>query len=99
MLSVILDQGFFLFVCFLLFVFCFLGPQSRHMEVPRLGAESELQLPSYSAATAMPDPPPTDQGQGSNLPAHDTSWIHFRCGTVETPRGFSLGLFCVEEIY
>ena len=24
-------------------MFCFLGPHSQHMEVPRLGAESELQ--------------------------------------------------------
>ena len=27
----------------------------RHMEVPRLGVESELQLPAYATATAMPD--------------------------------------------
>ena len=26
------------------------------MEVPRLGVESELQLPAYTTATAMPDP-------------------------------------------
>ena len=26
------------------------------MEVPRLGVESELQLPAYATATAMPDP-------------------------------------------
>ena len=26
------------------------------MEVPRLGAELELQLPAYTTATAMPDP-------------------------------------------
>ena len=30
----------FLFVC--LFLFCFLGPHLRHMEVPRLGGQSEL---------------------------------------------------------
>ena len=34
--------------------FFFLGPLSWHMEVPRLGVESELQLPAY--ATAMTDP-------------------------------------------
>ena len=28
----------------------------RHMEVPRLGVESELQPPAYTRATAMPDP-------------------------------------------
>ena len=30
----------------------------RHMEVPRLGVESELQLPTYATATAMQDPSP-----------------------------------------
>ena len=34
----------------------FLGPYLRHMEVPRLRVESELQLPAYSTATAMWDP-------------------------------------------
>ena len=34
----------------------FLGLHSWHIEVPRLGAESELQLPAYAIATAMPDP-------------------------------------------
>ena len=43
-------------------VFCvvcvcvFLGLPPRHMEVPRLGVESELQLLAYTTATAMPDP-------------------------------------------
>ena len=32
----------FLFSYFILFYFCFLGPHPRHMEVPRLGVESEL---------------------------------------------------------
>ena len=27
---------------FLFFIFCFLGPHLQHMEVPRLGIESEL---------------------------------------------------------
>ena len=45
----------FLF-CFVLLCFCFLGLHLRHMEVPRLGAESELQLPPYTTVTAMPDP-------------------------------------------
>ena len=29
--------------------------QVQHMEVPRLGAGSELQLPAYTTATATPD--------------------------------------------
>ena len=42
------------FVCVCLFVF-FSGPHQRHMEVPRLGIESELQLPAYATGTATPD--------------------------------------------
>ena len=37
------------------FIFCFLGLHPWYMEVPRLGVESELQLPSYTTATAMWD--------------------------------------------
>ena len=33
---------------FLFFPFCFLGLHLQHMEVPRLGAESKLQLPAYT---------------------------------------------------
>ena len=41
-----------------LFVFFFfsLGPHSRHMEIPRLGVQSELQLLATVIATATPDP-------------------------------------------
>ena len=45
----------FLFFSFLFFFFFFLGPYQQHMEVPRLGVKSELQLPAYATATAMPD--------------------------------------------
>ena len=37
------------------FVF-FLGPQVQHMEVSRLGVESELQPLAYTTARARPDP-------------------------------------------
>ena len=40
------------------FSFAFLGLDLRHMEVPRLGVKSELQLPAYTTATATPDPSP-----------------------------------------
>ena len=33
----------------LLLLFCFLGPHSRHMEVPRLGVEMELQAATAAA--------------------------------------------------
>ena len=42
-----------MYVC--MYVFCFLGPHLWHMEVPRLGVESELQLLAYATAIAMPD--------------------------------------------
>ena len=39
------------------FVFLFfLGPHLQHMEVPRLGVESELHLLAYATATAIHDP-------------------------------------------
>ena len=51
-----LPSFFFFSFSFLLlfFFFCFLGPHLRHVEVPSLGVESQLQLPAH--ATAMPDP-------------------------------------------
>ena len=45
---------YFIFVKYLFF-FCFLGLHPQHMEVPRLGVESELHLPAYATATATPD--------------------------------------------
>ena len=35
--------------------FCFLGLHLWHMELPRLGVKSELQLPAYTTAIATPD--------------------------------------------
>ena len=37
----------------LFFFFCFLGLYLLHMEIPRLGGPSDLQLPAYVTATAM----------------------------------------------
>ena len=45
------EPAFYLFIFFV-----FLGPHLRHMEVPGLGVQSELQLPAYTAATATRDP-------------------------------------------
>ena len=48
--------GFFCFVFWFFFVlFCFLGLHLQHIEVPRLGVESELQLRAYPTATATRD--------------------------------------------
>ena len=46
----IIDLFFILF-----YFFVYLGPHPQHMEVPRLGAESELQPPAYTTATATQD--------------------------------------------
>ena len=45
---------FYFIFCF--FVFSLLWPHPQHMEVPRPGVESELQLPAYTIATATLDP-------------------------------------------
>ena len=45
-----------LYYYFFLSFLPFLGPLPRHMEVPRLGAELELQPPAYARATATRDP-------------------------------------------
>ena len=42
-----------IFLLVFIFVF-FLGPHLCHMEVPRLGVESKLQLSAYVTATTMP---------------------------------------------
>ena len=39
-----------------IYIFSFLGPRPWHVEFPRLGGKSELQLPAYTTATSMPDP-------------------------------------------
>ena len=77
---------FILELSLLLLVFCCLGPHPQHMDVPRLGVKSELQLQAYATAVAtwdlsqsatytaaygnVPDPQPTEQGQGSNPHPH-----------------------------
>ena len=38
------------------FFFFFLGLHMRHIDVPRLGVESELWLPVCATATVKPDP-------------------------------------------
>ena len=51
-------QVIHLFYLFLFYfcIFVFSGPHPWHMEVPRLGVQSELQRPVYATATAMWDP-------------------------------------------
>ena len=58
---------FFLFVFFLGGCFVFLGLYPRHMEVPRLGVELELQLPASTTATAT-------QNLSCICEPHHSSW-------------------------
>ena len=55
-LSIHLDKENLVTTWKVAFFFVFLGLHLWYMEDPRLGAESELQLPAYTTATAMPDP-------------------------------------------
>ena len=49
-----ISYTFYLFFCF--FPFSFQGHICGNMDVPKLGAESQLQLPAYATATATQDP-------------------------------------------
>ena len=53
------------------------------MEIPRLGVESELQLPAYTTATEMRDPRPTEARDRTHI-LMDTSQIHFHWATMGT---------------
>ena len=71
------------------------------MEVPRLGVESELQLPAYTTAIATQDPShlcdlhhssqqrrilnPLSKTRDWTCILMDTSQVHYRWATTETP--------------
>ena len=57
----------FNFYLYFIYLFCVLGLHTQHMEVPKLGVESELQSPAYATASAKPDP-----SHVCNL--HHSSW-------------------------
>ena len=76
------------------FVFCFSGPHLNlwHMEVPRLGVKSELQLPAYTTATAMRNLSPVCniyhslwQCQILNPLSEDWTHIHMVTSWVHNP--------------
>ena len=55
------------FVIIVVIIMCFLTPHLWHMDVPRLGVESELHLPAYPRATAM-------WGQSCVYDLHHSLW-------------------------
>ena len=83
------------------FFFVFLGLYLQHMEVTKLGVESELQVPVYATAIAMPDPSrvchlrhsswqcqilnPLSEARDRTHILMDTSWVHYPCATMELP--------------
>ena len=94
-----------MFFCFFLF-FSFLEPHPWHVEVPRLGVESELHLPAYSRATEIPDLchvcklhhsswqcrilNPLSKAGDQTHNVMVPSWVHFHCATMGIP-----GMFCL----
>ena len=91
--------GFGFCFCFC-FCFCFLGPYPQHMEVPRLGVESELQPLAYATAAATQDPShifdlhhssrqcqnpdPLREARDQTQILMDANHIHFWCVTTGT---------------
>ena len=107
--SLNLDRSlYFLSLFIYLFIYCFLGPHPRHMEVPRLVIQLELQLPACTTATATQDPSqvydlhhsswqrqilnPLSEARGQTWNLMVPNRIHFRCATPGTPRSLSLKL-------
>ena len=84
------------------FFLLFLGPHLQHMEVPSLGVRSELGLPAYTRATAMPDLShicnlhhsswqhrilnPLSEARDQSRNLMVPSLIHFRCAMMGNPQ-------------
>ena len=75
-----LSNVFFVVFCFcFFFFFCFLGQHLRHMEVPGLGVESDLELLASATATAKPD-------LNCVCSLHHGSWQRWICGLLSGAR-------------
>ena len=88
----------------LLLLSLFLGPHQQHMEVPRLGVESELQLQAYTTATETQDLSPSATYTTAHSNARsltslskardqthilmDTSWVCYCWATTGAPSWF-----------
>ena len=108
-ISIYRTDIFVFLLLFCLFFFLFLRPNPQHMEVPRLGVMSELQLPAYTTATATLDlswvctytiahdnaGSPTHWARPGIEPA--SSWILFGFISV-VPQG-ELPHFCISQVF
>ena len=93
--------------------FCFLGPHLQHMEVTRLGVQSELQLLASTTATTMKDPSrlcdlhhssqqrrilhPLSEARDRTCNFMFPSQIHFHCTVMVPLRRWVLNLFLSER--
>ena len=70
----------------------FLGPHPWHMEVPRVGGKSELQLPAYTTARAMRNP-----SRACNL--HHSSRQHWILNPLRKARNWTLILMDPSQVH
>ena len=91
------------FVLIYLFICLSLGLPPQHVEVPRPGIQSELWLPAYTTATAMPDPSlicsqilinPLSEARDRTCILMVPSHICFCCTMTGTP---TLCFFCSTQ--
>ena len=98
-----ISWGFCMFICFCFC--CFLGLHLQHMDVHRLGVQSELQLPAYVAAATTSDQRrvcdlhhssqqcqilnPLSKARDRTCNLMVPRWIHFSFPTRGTPRNGS----------
>ena len=96
------------------FFLVFLGPHPRHMEVPRPGVKSELQLPAYTTGTATRDPSrvcnlhhgsqqcrifnPLSGARDWTRNLMVSSRIHFCCAMMGTPKYWLLSTCCFTTL-
>ena len=85
--------SYFLFVCLFVCFFDFSGLLLRHMEVPRLGVELELQLPANTTATATSDPSRICDLHHSSI----GSLTHWGKPGIELTSSWILGGFVIAE--
>ena len=77
--------------CKFFFFFLFLGPHVWHIEVPRLGVKSGLQLPTYTTATATQD-------LCSICNLHHSSWQHRILNPLSEARDCTHTLIDISQV-